>query len=681
MPLIHGYVTMIEPPLLDVRELSIGFSGMTEAAVRGLSLSVRARETLALIGESGCGKSLSALALMRLLPSGAEVRGGEVYFAGSELLSLPEWRVRALRGGGMGMIFQEPMTALNPVLTAGQQLAEVLQLHRPELADVAGEQARLLQAVGIPDSQRRLSSYPHQFSGGMKQRLLIAMALAGQPRLLIADEPTTALDVTIQAQVLHLIKELQQQTGVALLLITHDLGVVAETADRLAVMYAGEVIEEGPVAAFFTRPLHPYARHLLSAVPDARSRDRHLATIPGVVPPLGQVIHGCAFAPRCAQIQPQCTHLAPHWHEEGPQRVRCHLYAVETTAGSGGVTALSSRPLPERSLQAEHPVLRIDDLRVHFPLRQGLFSRHRSVLKAVDGVSLHLPAGRTLALVGESGCGKTSIAKALLRLYPLTGGRIEFAGQPWSELASGKLRARRRQMQIIFQDPFASMNPRMRVDQVLAEGLEALRPAWAQAAIHQRLSSLLEQVGLPQDSLQRYPHEFSGGQRQRLCIARALAVEPRLIICDEPTSALDVSVQAQILNLLKTLQQRHGMAYLFITHNLPVVAYLADVIAVMYLGRIVEQGPALRVLEHPQHPYTQALLAAAPGLRPAGRLPTAVRLAGDQPSATCQPSGCFFHPRCPEAQAECRQRYPVERLVAAAHQVACHRLPDPLCAG
>ncbi len=644
--------------------------------VDDISFSIKAGETFALLGESGCGKSMTALSLMRLLPDGVGSAGGCVRLGDEALHAMPEHAMRELRGGKMAMIFQEPGLSLNPVMTVGEQIAEVLVLHQS--LHGAAAQARsieLLQQVGIPDSARRLGEYPFQLSGGMKQRVMIAMALAGQPSLLIADEPTTALDVTIQAQVLQLLRDTQAREGMALLLITHDLGVVAEMAHQVAVMYAGQIIEQASRAQLFASPAHPYTQKLFAALPDAKRSGQALAAIPGNVPALGAAPIGCRFAPRCEQAWALCHEQAPAWTMlEGGQGVRCHLYSVKAglrTEDLGRGVQHSVLSTPSLALSPQSAVLlQVSDLQVHFPIRKGILQRTVGQVRAVDGVSLEIHAGRTLALVGESGCGKTTVGKALLQLLAPTAGRVRFAGNELVGLNGRKLSAQRGSMQMVFQDPYASLNPKMRVAEILQEGMDALRIGASSAERQQRIDQLLEQVGLAQAAKWRYPHEFSGGQRQRIAIARALAVNPALLICDEPTSALDVSVQAQILNLLKSLQQELGLSYLFITHNLAVVEYVAHEVCVMYLGRIVERGKVEEVMRNAQHPYTRALLSAVPRID--GKGGEIVRLAGEMPSAASPPQGCHFHPRCAQATALCRATYPAATTLSATHIVHCH---------
>ena len=648
--------------LLKVRDLAVGIPPRdflrgvgAGRPVDGVSFDIAAGETFALLGESGCGKSMTALALMRLLPNVARVAGGSVALGGRELLALSEAEMRGVRGGGMAMIFQEPATSLNPVMTVGRQIGEALAAHG---GGVDAGALELLAAVGIPDPQRRLAEYPFQMSGGMKQRVMIAMALAGRPQLLIADEPTTALDVTIQAQVLDLLKELQQSRGMAMLLITHDLGVVSRTADHIGVMYAGQLVEVAKRDDFFRTPAHPYSRLLFAALPDGARRGGRLATIPGSVPRLDAGFRGCRFAARCPQAMPVCRREAPPWRDfAGGQAMRCHLdYAgsvpVLAPATTGQVAAAATQVDPA-------PLLDVSDLQVYFPIRRGVLQRTVGHVRAVDGVSLALRRGRTLALVGESGCGKTTAGKAILRLVAPTGGAVAFDGRA---LDAAGMRAARGAMQMVFQDPFGSLNPRLRIGAIIEEGMRALGVAG-------EVGALLEQVGLARDMAGRYPHEFSGGQRQRIAIARALAVTPRLLILDEPTSALDVSVQAQILNLLADLQRNLGLGYLFITHNIAVVDYLADEVAVMYLGRIVERGTADEVLRNSRHPYTQALLAAVPRID--GRAGEKLLVAGDPPSPANPPAGCHFHPRCPKSVPECREIYPEAIRLGRGRMVNC----------
>ena len=550
-------------PLLAVQGLDVdiaGESGMTHA-VKRLQLAISQRETFALVGESGCGKSITALALLRLLPDAGRIVGGQIELDGEDLNRLPESAMRGVRGGRIGIIFQEPSTSLNPVMRVGDQIIETLVAHTPLRGAAARARAiDWLRRVGIPEPDRRVDDYPFQFSGGQKQRVMIAIALAAEPLLLIADEPTTALDVTVQAQVLDLLADIQQEMGMAVLLITHDLAVVKNVAHHVALMRGGEIVESASAEEFFRAPKHPYARQLFDAIPTFEKRGVPLSE-PG----------------RAAQAVDAARH-----------RVR-----------DPGV------------------VLDVQDLLVHYPVRKGPLRRIASWVKAVDGVTFTLRAGETLALLGESGCGKTTTGKALLRLIDgaRISGRAMLQGQDLLTADRRQLQRLRQDIQIVFQDPYASLDPRMRVGDILDEGLESLRRGMTAQERAAHAARLVERVGLPVNTLTRYPHEFSGGQRQRIAIARALAVEPKVLICDEPTSALDVSVQAQILDLLRELQDELGIAYLFITHNFGVVEYLADRIAVMEGGRIIELGEADAVLHAPRQDMTRRLLEAVPRLQ------------------------------------------------------------------
>ncbi len=638
-------------PVLEVRNLSVGFDDETglRQAVNEVSFTIQRAETFALVGESGCGKSMTALALLRLLPDAGRILGGEVLLDGQDLNRLPEAEMRRIRGGRIGIIFQEPATSLNPVMRVGDQIVETIRVH----TGVRGAAARAkaiewLQRVGIPEPERRIDDYPFQLSGGQKQRVMIAIALAAEPDLLIADEPTTALDVTIQAQVLDLLANLQKELGMAILLITHDLAVVRNVAHQVALMYGGEIVETSDAADFFARPRHPYARLLFDAIPTLEKRGKPLAGISSAE--LFATLRG---APAVAEPELPVD-VMPLL---GPGRtpfglVQDHspstrLVGTDVLSEEPGASALARGATPAHRIGATSPdrqvapptaqarptlaelarpnytkgevVLEVRDLKVHYPIRKGLLRREVGVVKAVDGVSFTLQRGRTLALLGESGCGKTTTGKALLRLLDGTAhisGEAKLDGDDVLRANVRELKRLRHRIQIVFQDPFASLDPRMRVGEVLEEGMVALRREYGKAERVQRIETLLQRVGLPADSATRHPHEFSGGQRQRIAIARALAVSPEILILDEPTSALDVSVQAQILNLLRELQEELGMAYLFITHNFSVVEYMADDIAIMDAGRIVEIGTAEKLLTSPEHEVTQRLLAAVP------RLPT-----------------------------------------------------------
>ena len=560
-------------PILSVADLTVSFrsDGRWREVVHGVSFDIGPRETVALVGESGSGKSVSALSVLRLLPRDASRIGGSVRFQGRELLTASEGEMRAVRGDSIAMIFQEPMTSLNPVLTVGFQIAEALIRHRGlSRAAAEAEVLRLLDKVRIPAARSRLHDYPHRFSGGMRQRVMIAMALACRPKLLIADEPTTALDVTIQAQILDLIKSLQDEEGMSVLFITHDMGVVAEIADRTVVMYRGRAVEAGPTARIFAAPEDPYTRALLAAVP-------RLGAMAGRARPM-------------------------------------RFPVIDRATG----VAEPTPETPDTVKAAERPVLEVRDLTTRFEIRSGLFARVTGRVHAVERVSFSLAAGETLALVGESGCGKSTTGRSILRLVEPLAGSVLLDGEDIAGLDPKALRTRRQRMQMIFQDPFASLDPRMSVGAAVAEPLLINRLATAREA-RARAEALLTRVGLPAEAAGRFPHEFSGGQRQRICIARALALRPRLIVADEAVSALDVSVKAQVVNLMLDLQAEMGLAYLFISHDMAVVERVSHRVAVMYLGEIVEIGPRAAVFGDPQHPYTKKLLAAVPVPDPARR--------------------------------------------------------------
>jgi len=667
-------------PIIEIKQLKTWFDsdrGLVRV-VDGISFDIKRGETLALLGESGCGKSMTALSIMQLLPP--EAKGcveGIINFENKNLLQLSPAKMRALRGRRIGMIFQEPMTSLNPVLTIGRQIDEVLVQHK----GMTGRQAKqrtleLLDAVGIPERKQRYGEYPHQLSGGMKQRIMIAIALAGDPDLLIADEPTTALDVTIQAQILDLLKELQKENNMALLLITHDLGVVAGMADKVAVMYAGVIVEYAEKKLFFQHPQHPYSKKLFLSIPNVNKRNHKLAVIAGQVPSLSEAFTGCRFAARCDLAWSACESVIPDLFKvEEEHWVRCHLINKESQSNLVDskeiVDTQATSPSDRANKNEAHALLQVKDLTIHFAVKKGLFQTKKDFVRAVDGVSFKLSQGRTLALVGESGCGKTTVGKGLLQLIRPTAGTVYYNGQDLCRISKTAMRNTRSDLQMIFQDPYSAMNPRMKVGDIIEEGMIAQNKVGSSVQRRARVEQLLEQVGLPLAAGSRYPHEFSGGQRQRICIARALAVEPKVIVCDEPTSALDVSVQAQILNLLKQLQDELGVTYLFITHNMSVVEYLAHDVAVMYLGKIVEHGSVVDVMMTPKHPYTRSLLSAVPVIDVNAKR-SIIKLEGDLPSPVNPPAGCHFHPRCSEARAECKKEYPNVSLLTETHQVYCH---------
>ena len=599
---------MTRETLLDVRglSLSIDTDEGTLEALSDITFTLEKGETFALVGESGCGKSLTAASLLRLLPENARVTAGEIRLDGRELLSLTEREMREVRGAKIAMVFQESSTALDPVMTVGDQLVEMIRAHRAvSAAEARKEASEWLDRVGVSLGGDALSRYPHELSGGQKQRVMIAMALSARPDIVIADEPTTALDVTLQAQILKLLKDLQKETGLTLLLITHDLAVVKQTADRLALMYAGEIVETATVADFFSAPRHPYAGALLNALPDT-DRKKTLHPIEGTVPTLAPPPAGCRFRARCPRAAEACARHPDL--TEGSHPVRCFFPGEnlsESTEESLSSDLRENRPT----------VLEISNLTVTYGSRR--WWRPDAAKPAVRGVSLTLAEGETLALVGESGSGKTTAVMAALGLLgpkARVTGSVRLLGRDVLGASGENLRLLRRTAQIIFQDPFSSLDPRMTVRETLEEGMIALHPEWSSEERFERVRKLLRETGLPENAAERLPHAFSGGQRQRIAIARALSVEPRLIVCDEPTSALDVSVQAQILNLLSRLQKSFGLSYLFITHNFGVVRHVADRIAVMRAGEIVEEGEADQIFSDPQTDYTKSLLAAIPRL-------------------------------------------------------------------
>ena len=670
------------PWLLEIDSLHVHFltaRGVVRA-VEGLSYRVAPGEVVALVGESGCGKSVSSLAVMRLLaqPAGRVV-AGRVFFQGRNLLELAEDEMRALRGRDIAMTFQEPMTSLNPVLTIGLQVMEPLRLHLGMTDEQARERAiELLERVGIPDPRQRLEQYPHQFSGGMRQRVIIAIALACNPRLIIADEPTTALDVTIQAQILKLMKDLSRELGVALVLITHNLGIVARYADRVNVMYAARMAEQGRAMDVFHKPLHPYTAGLLRSVPRLdKPRGPKLETIDGLPPDLQDPPRGCRFAPRCAAKIARCERevppLAQVADDHGSACFRAQEMAQIGPAGLG-LQSASAGAAVVKQLDATRPLLQVRELRTYFNAAAGLerFKREHPEVRAVDGLSFQVLRGETVGLVGESGCGKTTVGRTLLRLETATAGEIVFDGVDVTRLEGQALRDYRRRVQVIFQDPYSSLNPRMTVGEIITEPLLVLRLEADRKAAQAKMSELLSQVGLFEDIAQRYPHELSGGQRQRVGIARALAVRPSFIVCDEPVSALDVSIQAQIINLLEELQRKLSLALLFIAHDLAVVRHISDRVIVMYLGRMMELADRDLLYADPLHPYTRALLDAVPIPDPAIEAGREHRvLGGEVPSPLNPPRGCVFHTRCPMASEDCRKVTPELREVRPRHFAAC----------
>jgi len=651
--------------LLSVRDLKTYFRTREgpSKAVDGVSFDVDRGETFALVGESGCGKSVTALSIMQLVPKPAGYfAGGEIIHEGRDLLKMPEVERFTIRGSKIGMIFQEPMTALNPVLSVGFQLTEPLKMHQGLIATEARKTAvEWLGRVGIPEPEQRMREYPHQLSGGMRQRVMIAMAMSCEPGLLIADEPTTALDVTVQAQILELMADLQKNTGTAVLLITHDLSVVAETADRVAVLYAGRVSETASASELLSKPAHPYTIRLLQSLPSETRRENRLLTIEGRVPPATRYPEGCRFAPRCHRAHEHCRPEAPKLVEVEPgHSVACVLYdeALQGRRIVPDEVRLPPQPRAREAAAAElERVVSVRDLKVHFPIRKGILRKTVGHVRAVDGVDLEIHKGETLALVGESGCGKTTLGKALLRIVPATAGSVLAGGVDLTRLSRAELKEHRRAFQIMFQDPYSSLDPRMMVGATITEGMAVHGLGGSRAGRMALARELMAKVGLDPEMVYRYPHEFSGGQRQRIGVARALAVDPNMIVCDEPTSALDVSVQAQIVNLLGELQREMDLAYLFISHDLSLVGHIAHRVAVMYLGEIVEIAPAEALVHDPRQPYTKALVSAVPQVDPEDRR-SRIILPGEPPSPVNPPPGCRFHPRCPEAFDRCAKEKP-----------------------
>jgi len=666
------------PPLLSVRGLRAEFSGVP--VVDHVSFDLARGETLGIVGESGSGKSVSALSIMGLIAKPGRVAAGSILFQQREICGLPEEAMREIRGGQIGMIFQEPMTSLNPVLTIGDQIGEMLRYHRGQDRASARKSAiDLLKMVEIPAAEKRVDDYPHQLSGGMRQRAMIAIAIACKPQLLIADEPTTALDVTIQAQILDLLRSLQRDLGMAIMLITHDLGVVAEFAKRVVVMYAGRIVERAPVHPLFGLPYHPYTGALLASSPKLDRTEARLTAIEGSIPSPAEPPPGCRFHPRCAFTQAECKTGEPPLIQLAPDRdAACIRHTGYRFDGpiEPKIAVLDAAPevLAEDTRNLNEPLLEVVGLAKHFPIKEGFFGGSNGAVKAVDGLTFSVARGETLALVGESGCGKSTTGRLLLRLIEPSAGEIRFAGQDLLTLKGDELRARRRDIQIIFQDPGASLNSRMTVGEIIAEPL-VIHGVGDRDSRIDRVRELLQLVGLNPDHAARYPHSFSGGQRQRIGIARALALNAKFLVCDEPVSALDVSVQAQIVNLMQDLQREFGLTYLFISHNLAVVRHIADRVAVMYLGRIVELADKERLYADPKHPYTQALLSAVPVADPdAGR--QRLVLQGDVPSPVKPPPGCHFHTRCPHVQPVCREVAPPLIRVGEGQLAACHLVPE-----
>lgn len=668
--------------ILEVKDLHISFktyAGIVQA-IRGVDFTLKKGETLAIVGESGSGKSVTSRAIMKLLPEGiSNISKGEILFYGQDLVSLSERKMQNIRGSEISMIFQDPMTALNPTMKVGLQVVESVRKHRK----IAQKEAKkivleLFELVGIPNVELRYNQYPHQFSGGMRQRIMIALALACNPKILIADEPTTALDVTIQAQILDLLKDIQKKTGTAIILITHDLGVVANIADSVAIMYAGKIVEKGTVDEIFYDPRHPYNWGLLSSMPNLDTKGE-LISIPGSPPNLMNPPKGDPFAARNEyamaidyQLEPPMyqitdTHYAASWllHEKAPK------IAPPVSVNEKGISLVQKSVEIEESREkrflSSEPIMEVNNLKKYFQIDKN------QTLKAVDDVSFHIMKGETLGLVGESGCGKSTTGRTILKLYEATYGEVIFQKKKINgNVRNEEKKAIHRKMQMVFQDPYASLDSRKTVEDIIAEGMDIHQLYQTKEERTEKVKELLELVGLPKEHASRYPHEFSGGQRQRIGIARALAVDPEFLILDEPISALDVSIQAQVVNLLKKLQMEKGLTYLFIAHDLSMVKYISDRIGVMYLGGLVELAPAEELYTEPFHPYTKALLSAIPIPNPkVERRRERIVLNSDLPSAIAPPTGCRFRTRCPIATEKC-QEVPEWREVKEGRWVACH---------
>ena len=666
-------------PLLQIKDLhtDIEIRNGVVRALSGVDLHVNPGETLGIVGESGSGKTMTALSLMGLLPQGGKVSSGSIILDGQDLTQLPLKEKRKLRGTKVGMIFQDPLTSLNPTMKIGLQVCEPLRVHEKlSKREALARAVEILKRVGMPRPEVVINNYPHQLSGGMRQRVMIAMALVCKPRILIADEPTTALDVTTQMQILDLIDELRDEYKMGVILITHDLGVVAGHTDRVAVMYAGRIVETAPTKTLFTEPKHRYTSSLMAALPErALAAGTKLFSIPGAPPSLTNLPVGCRFAARCLWATDECRAGYPDLGGDDTHTFSC-FHPVQEGDESPAVLQgkLDSTKAEETSSDApqiSHDILLDvkEASREYESAGSGFFKREKGVVSAVDRVSITVKKGETYGLVGESGCGKSTVGRLIAGLEPPSGGAIELDGRNLATLKGRDAVRIHRDVQMMFQDSYAAMDPRMRIDQILAEPMSIQKTGNARQ-IAERIMEILEQVGLTEEVLDRYPHEFSGGQLQRLGFARSLTLAPDLIVADEPVSALDVSVQAQVLNLMKDLQQELGLSYLFISHDLAVVQYMADRIGVMYLGRIVEEGPAHEVVKNPKHPYTKALIDSIPVPDPEFKHDeSAIKLTGEPPSAVNPPEGCRFRPRCPFAGEECKVQ---PMLTDETHRVACH---------
>jgi len=665
--------------LLDIKDLEVRFytpEGVVRA-VDGVSLDLEKGETLGVVGESGCGKTVTARSVMRLIPSPpGKIIKGSITFDDKDVLALKRQELLAFRGGDVSMIFQEPMTSLNPVFNIKDQLTEGILLHQDiSREDAVTQAAHLLDLTGIPSAKERLDSFPHQLSGGMRQRVMIAMAISCNPQMLIADEPTTALDVTIQAQILEIMRNLKSEFNMGIMLITHDLGVVAEMADRVAVMYAGRVVEIRKINDLYADAQHPYTEGLLNSIPGATEERKRLHVIKGSVPNLLDLPTGCTFRDRCEHATGKCAEEKPELIEVKPGAwVACYNFKDSRTIAQNEIK-LSSEGKVSTDNRAEHKdrkvLVKVENLVKEFKVSKNFLGGKGNVVHAVDGVSFTINQGEVFSLVGESGCGKTTTGRLMVGLEEPTGGNVEIAGQHFYGSSNKVQRKLRKEAQIIFQDPYSSLNPRMKVETIIGEGLRIHGDHMGRKEKEERIVKAVRSVGLEPYHLPRYPHEFSGGQRQRIGIARALILNPKFIVCDEPVSALDVSIQAQILNLMKDLQEEYNLTYLFIAHDLLVVKHLSDRVGVLYLGKLVELADKDELYSEPMHPYTQALLSASPKPDPGAKSDRIV-LTGDIPSPINPPSGCYFRTRCNRATKKCTEESPQLVEISPGHYASCH---------